>query len=73
MHCKKLTKAEIKLIVTDIRVCLGPRQITIVRGPGEKKPDYFSKKENTIIVSLCFYNNRTIAIIQKPKRTKLMK
>lgn len=34
-------KMEIKLIVTDIRVCLGPRQITIARGPGEKNPIIF--------------------------------
>lgn len=73
MQCKKLTKVEIKLIVTDIRVCFGPRQITIVRGPGEKKPPLFFKEKNTIIVSQCFYNNRTITIIQKPKRTELMK
>lgn len=37
---------KIKLIVIDIRVCLGPRQKTIVRGPGEKKPRlYFNENK----------------------------
>lgn len=52
---QKTDKVEIKLIVTDLRVCLGPR------------------RANTIIVPQCLYNNKTIAIIQKPKFTDLIK